>query len=223
MKKWVLIFGLVLSFNAMADELTCAGDENSTCEWSYDESTHTLTITGTGKMKDYGVNTHIPDFSIYTPQRPWDSIASEVEHIEVSGLTSVGNCAFVNMSNVKTVDIADTVNKIEGYAFYNLNKVTSLNIPDSVTSIEYAALYGMQGLTELNIPNSVTSIGDYAFRWVSGVTNLSIPDSVTEIGEYAFSVMGNLKSIAIGDGVTSIEKGSFAQIDNLEKIYCQGE
>ena len=33
---------------------SCAGDGTSTCAWTYDDTTHTLSITGGGAMADYG-------------------------------------------------------------------------------------------------------------------------------------------------------------------------
>ncbi|MBR1915449.1 MAG: leucine-rich repeat domain-containing protein [Alphaproteobacteria bacterium] len=147
MKKWVLIFGLVLSFNAMADELTCAGDENSTCVWSYDESTHTLTITGEGAMKDFGPNTSVGnDKWIYQAERPWNDIASDVENVVISGMTSVGNRAFQGMRNLQNVTLP------EGLVFIGRDSF-SMSLGSSV----------MSKIENLVIPSSVETISDNAF------------------------------------------------------------
>ena len=59
MKKYILIFSALLSFDALADDTppmsgSCAkANTDSTCTWSFDISTNTLTISGTGQMEDY--------------------------------------------------------------------------------------------------------------------------------------------------------------------------
>ena len=59
--------------------------------------------------------------------------------------------------------IPNSVTSIGNYAFSNCTDLTSIIIPNSVTCIGGSAFSGCTGLTSIIIPNSVTSIGDYAF------------------------------------------------------------
>ena len=56
-----------------------------------------------------------------------------------------------------------SVTTIGEWAFYNCSDLTSIDIPNPVTSIGSYAFYGCSGLTSITIPNSVTNIGNYAF------------------------------------------------------------
>ena len=168
----------------------------------------TLTISGTGAMKDYD-----SDDSPATQKK--DSVKKVVIEDDV---TSIGDYAFWNCSNLTSITIPDSVTIIGNSAFNACSSLTSLTIPNSVTSIEFAAFYACSSLTSLTIPNSVTSIGDSAFNACSSLTSLTIPNSVTSIGEGAFYACSSLTSITIPNSVTSIGEGAFYACSSLTSI-----
>ena len=90
----------------------------------------------------------------------------------INGLpvTSIGDDAFSDCTNLTSVTIPNSVTTIEGWAFNDCTKLTSINIPSRVTSIGDSAFYGCTKLTSITIPSSVTSIGDSAF---AGCTSLA--------------------------------------------------
>ena len=65
-----------------------------------------------------------------------------------------------------------SVTSIGEYAFENCSELTSVTIPNSITSIGYGAFSRCSGLTSVTIPNSVTFIGKYAFYNCSGLTKM---------------------------------------------------
>ena len=83
--------------------------------------------------------------------------------------------------------ITYNVTSIGDYAFYNCSDLTSVAISNSVTSIGFNAFSGCSSLASVNIPNSVTFIDDNAFNNCSGLTSVTIPNSVTIIGRGAFN------------------------------------
>ncbi len=136
-----------------------------------------------------------------------------------TGLTSIGEQAFIVCSSLASIVIPNSVTSIRFAAFYGCSDLTSVTIPNSVTEIGEQAFIGCSGLTgELIIPNSVTLIGNRAFSNCSGLTSLTIGNSVTSIGERAFYYCSSLISMTIGNSVTSIGQRAFEGCSGLTSI-----
>ena len=103
-----------------------------------------------------------------------------------NSVTSIGEHAFENCSDLTSVTIPNSVTSIGGSAFWCCRGLTSVTIGNSVTSIGEDAFYNCSDLTSVTIGNSVTSIGGGAFEDCSGLTSVTIPNSVTSIGVRAF-------------------------------------
>ena len=88
-------------------------------------------------------------------------------------LTYSGN---INIPSSFVYDgITYTVTSIGEYAFADCSNLTSVIIPSSVTSIEDWAFNGCSGLTSIEIPSSVTNIGQSAFEFCSSLISIAIP------------------------------------------------
>ena len=156
--------------------------------WSLSDD-GTLTISGTGKMKDYGDNYGMS-------VAPW----------------------YVGSSQVKTVIIEDGVTSIGDRAFDGCTKLTRVVIPDSVTSIGYGSFRGCYSLPSVAIPDSVTSIGDSAFAYCKVLTGITLSGSVTSIGSCAFQSCDSLTSVTMQNGVTDIGDNAFTYCKNLTSV-----
>ena len=149
----------------------------------------TLTISGTGAMKDYDYNNN---------PSPANQKKGSVKKVVIKdGVTSIGKYAFCNCSNLKSITILDSVTSIGDFAFSDCSSLTSITIPDSVTSIGDFAFSGCSSLTSITIPDSVTSIGDDAFSYCRSLTSITIPDSVTSIGNDVFYGCSSLQIISL--------------------------
>ena len=227
-KQFLLFLFALLPMLAMADDSGSCG-ENLT--WTYNSTTKTLTIQGSGAMKDYSSSISS------VPWRPYDIRTAIIEEgvtsigkrafYYCSGLTfvtisnsvtSIGDYAFEQCSGLTSVIIGNSVTSIGEYAFWNCSSLTSVTIPNSVTSIGRGAFQNCSGLTSIIIPNSVTSIGNGAFYGCSGLTSVTIPNSVTSIGEYAFWNCSSLTSVTIPNSVTSIGDYAFQYCSGLTSI-----
>ena len=242
--KLLLTFALLLTAvtGAWADDSGSCGTEVS---YSYVESTHTLTISGTGVMTDY------PD----PFERPWDSYAGEIETVIIEdGVTSIGNYAFDYCEGLSSVAIPASVTSIGVGAFYDCLGLTSVTIPASVTSIGSDAFRSCSSLTSVTIPASVTSIGVGVFANCSNLATMTvdagntkydsrnscnaiiekesntliigcngstIPGDVTSIGENSFIGCDGLTTITIPASVTSIGAGAFANCSNLATMTVE--
>ena len=144
----------------------------------------------------------------YTNGGPWN--ADIVKYVVIAdGVTSIGNSAFQNCSNLTSVVIPASVTLIGDFAFEFCTGLASVNIPNGVTSIGTAAFHGCRNLTNVVIPASATSIGTSAFESCTGLTSVDIPNGVTSIGNRMFYECTGLTSITLPSSVTSIEDGAF--------------
>ena len=199
-------------------EISASADETSAVTWTKTESDGltwtlyedgTLTISGTGKMKDYN--------SSDNPSPVCNN--SKVKKIVIEeGVTSIGNSAFAYCRGLISITIPDSVTSIGEDAFSYCTSLTSITIPNSVTSIGSHAFSYCTSLTSITISDSVTSIGDFAFAGCSSLSSITIPDSVTSIGNGAFERCFSLTSITIPDSVTSIGKYAFSDCERLTNI-----
>ena len=134
-------------------------------------------------------------------------------------ITSIGDEAFQDCNNLRSVTIPNSVTSIGDDAFRYCSSLTSVTIGNSVTSIGSWAFYGCNSLTSVTLSDSVTSIGDNAFCSCSGLTSVTIGNSVTSIGYYAFDYCSSLTSVTIPDSVTSIGKCAFRSCSSLTAFY----
>ncbi len=157
-----------------------SGSFGTNATWSYDTSTKTLTIGGTGALNDYTVN-------LATDNRPFASYKDECTTIVIGeGITSIG---------------------VRDFAF--MNSVTSVSIPASVTSISEDAFYrgdSSSPAITFTIANGsqLTSIGSYAFMRTKATIDLSGCGSLTTIPTNAFHTCTD---VTLPNTITSVAGG----------------
>ena len=114
-----------------------------------------------------------------------------------------------NVLSADSVEIGTHVTSFGQFAFINCTNISEVTIPDSVLSIGSSAFSGCSGLTSITMGDGVTSISNSAFLSCTNLSEITIPDSVTSIGLSAFVGCRGLTSITMGDGVTSIGNYAF--------------
>jgi serine/threonine protein kinase len=115
------------------------------------------------------------------------------------------------------VEIPDGVTSIGNGAFLNCSNLISVKIPDSVTSIGDSALSGCWSLKHVIIPDSVKSIGNFAFRGCAMLEIIRIRDTVTNIGEGVFSDCFSLLGYGFPEEVSNRPEGFRIKNGVLEK------
>ena len=169
----------------------------------------TLTISGTGKMKDWE-NSDSTD---------WYEVQDKVRSVIIKeGVTNVGNFAFDRCTNLISIEIKNSVTNIGEFAFADCTNLTSIKIMNGVINIKDCAFIGCESLISIEIPNSVTGIGYKVFAHCTSLTSIEIPDSVTSIGDYAFFECTSLTNVEISNSVTSIGCYAFNRCTSLTSI-----
>ena len=137
-----------------------------------------------------------------------------------SGVTTIGEDAFLGCTALPSVTIPASVTTIGDFAFMGCTALSSVTIPASVTTIGESAFRGCTALTSVTIPASVTTIESGAFDGCTALTSVTIPASVTTIGEDAFRDCTALTSVTIfSPSLTSYETLAFAGNAADRKIF----
>ena len=191
----ILLF--ILPMMACADNGGSCGDNLT---WKYEPSTKTLTISGSGAMKDYTGLDRCPWYSYYYSN-------SVVKAVIEEGVTSIGNYAFCECGDLQDIIIPNSMISIGHRAFYKCYNLTSVTIPNNVTTI-YNGAFEESGLKSISIPNSINAIQDNTFKLCRSLSSAAIPSSVTKIGDNAF-YRCPLNSVLIPNGVTTIGNNAF--------------
>lgn len=156
--------------------------------YSFDSSTGTLTITGSGEMYDYYDRTEREE--VYSP---FTENSNKIKTVIINeGITTIGVMAFYACDHISSVTIPDSVTGLGNDAFYGCSHITSLTLPDSITYIGPEAFCSCSNLTSVNIPKNISEIDSEAFYECYKITSLTIPDNVSLIGDNAFTKICNV-------------------------------
>lgn len=186
----------------------CGGEGDGTnLTWTLD-SEGVLTISGTGKMKDYT-----------SKNAPWQENGTDIKSIVFSsGTTYIGNYAFYCCTSESfTISFPDTLESIGKYAFYKTALSGELVFPQQLKSIGTSAYEMCNNITGVRfLGNQVNLIGDRAFMNCSGLKQLQISNGLLQIGKSAFAGCKNLTGdLIIPDSVTTIGSGAFQNCTGL--------
>lgn len=142
----------------------CGGEgDGKNLTWTLD-SDGVLTISGTGKMKDYSTKNNQG-----APWRPrhLDSVFSSMKEIRIlDGVESVGNYAFYDLHyafGLKSIYMADSVTEIGNYAFSEIYEQITVTLSENLQVIGDHAFYLCYMTGTLDLPESVVSVGSGAF------------------------------------------------------------
>ena len=163
-----------IPFEAPAISGVCGED----VRWTLDPVIRTLTIKGSGAMRDFS----------YSECPNWIDYQDRIDAVIIEdGVTQIGAYTFYNLSEMKTVQIPSSISAIGRLAFYGCSGLSEVVFPDGLSSIGNNAFYNCSGLAGIEIPQSVASVGYQAFQGCSNLTEAMILNPNADIGTRAFA------------------------------------
>ena len=214
-----------------ADEHSGTCGENVT--WTFDESTGTLTISGTGAMED--CNAYLLQLSSYS------EYADLIKNVIIEeGITRIGSESFFYYENIEDFTFPKSLTEIgigalDGTAWLAARQAEDpcvvvngilydastcegdVTVPDTVKVISDGAFSG-SNITGVTIPEGIPSIPARVLSGCSKLTSVTLPESLTSIGDSAFSWCDVLEEIVIPAGVTSIGLEAFETCPKLRSV-----
>ena len=168
-------------------------------------------------------------------------IPDEIDGHEV---VAIGDRAFENRTDLRTVMIPDSVTEMGGYAFNNCTNLSNVTLSKNLESMGSSAFGNCDGLTQIEIPKSLDIGGNYylgafsdcanikkvtfergttkiassLFCGCTGIEKIDIPDTVTIIQDYAFKECKNLSTVNIPESVTEIGSKAFYECISLSNV-----
>ena len=236
----VSVFGLNFPQTNVLAATSGSCSTSGNAKFTYDESSNTLRIHGTGAIKDYGVTV--------INRVPWYSYRGSCTTLVIEeGITEIGDRAFYQMAVLENVSLPSTLKTIKDYAFSECPKLTHIDLPENLQAIRQHA-FDTTGLTSITFPDSLTSLGSTNLGIEAGFSFANCPDletvtygaGLTATGAYAFhssgvknivwnenintvsawSFYGNsLTTVEIPENVTAINTRAFANNFSLTKAY----
>lgn len=137
------------------------------------------------------------------------------------GTLTISGGAFMGCTGLTSIEIPNSITKIEESTFQYCSDLTSIEIPNSITEIGEWAFYCCNNLRSVSIGNNVTIIGEKAFCLCDTLANIEIPNSVISIGKEAFSSCDDITNLTIPKSVTNIGSSAFAGCTGLESIVVE--
>ncbi len=220
MAMLVSLVSAIAGAEDIADSGTCG--ENVT--WTLD-SDGTLTISGTGEIKDY----------YYSQPSPFYNNSNIKTVVIENGITGIGSNLFYYCGTMTSVIMPDSITSIGDCAFQGCRVLENVIMPSGMTRIDADAFNNCVLLTNISLPSNITSIGQRAFNgsgyykdknnWENGVLYIgeylitaksdelpveyTVKDGTKLIAEDAFTACSSLIDITIPNSVAHIGQDAF--------------
>ena len=216
MSACLLLTAIYIPYDCFAEITSGTCGENAF--WEYDDSTGTLTISGTGNMTTYSSSSDIP----------WKGMNVITAKID-DGITNICEYFLIGCKTLESVEISDTVFAIGKNAFSSCTNLKTVSFGTGVRYCNSDAFYDCKSIEEVNITDigawcntDFDNICSNPLWYGSGlylngslVTDITVPNRV---GSWCFGRYNYLKSVIFEDGATSASQASFSDCANLTSV-----
>lgn len=210
----------------------CGATGNDHVTWSFDKSSGTLTISGSGAMADYASGGSVP----------WNAEKAKITSVKIeNGVERIGNRSFMWCPNITKIDIPDSVTAYGTNCFHSCTSLQSLTVGKNVSSLGQIGIYLDTAMTNVIVESGnkyYASVDNWIYKlnsdhtatvWqvpagvVKDKTSITVPDTISwdgvtykinsignvSDGGYTLSGAVNMKTISFGDAVAEIGTSAF--------------
>ncbi|MBQ6893837.1 MAG: leucine-rich repeat domain-containing protein [Clostridia bacterium] len=200
------ILALLFAFSLSAAEIIATGNcgaDGDNVKWSLD-SEGTLTISGSGKIKNCYMNTPLSEYSGLLSENKTTNyeLIAKVKKIEIlDGITHIGVNAFnFGFDSLTSVTMSDSVISIGEAAFYGCSLLSMVSFSRNLKEIGYNAFNGT-ALSQLDLPDTLEVIKPGAFEYCTSLRTVKLPGNIKEIHASSFDENVVLEGLTVIDGV----------------------
>ncbi len=193
--------------------------------YSYDEATHTLTISGTEAMPNYAGTT-----------QPWNDYCSEITSLVISdGVPCINKNAFYDCTGLESVTMPASVKAICQNAFYGCTKLTTVTLGSGVSYVSDGAFSECTALSAVNVDeanpyfislagNVLTKDGSEFVLIPMAVTTLNLPATLSSFDCSLLSRLTKLTNITVDEGNPNYKSAGNMLLskDGTELYYYYG-
>ena len=196
----------------------CSYNPADTLIWTLEDGI--ITISGDGSMSDYWLD-----------EVPWAEYRDEIFSVIVEpGANNIGKNAFSGCTNLRSVELGNTV-KIIGYsAFSGCTSLTDIKLSEYVQTLYNHAFAGCTSLTSISIPDSVMTINENVFKDCTSLTDINVDRYNTRYtsidgvlfdkdgSELILYPMGKTGDYVVPQGVVTISSNAFTDCKKMTGI-----
>ena len=133
--------------------------------------------------------------------------SKDTECVVPAWITAIGQGAFWEDLNLRSVTVHAGVTTIGDTAFFHLHRLEEVTLHPGLKHIGKDAFAHLPLLRSIELPEGVETLGEFVFSRCENLMSVTVPASVTAIGKQAFAECPNL--------TVTVEAGSYAQ------QYCE--
>ena len=152
-------------------------------------------------------------------------IPDEIDGHEV---VAIGDRAFENRTDLRTVMIPDSVEKIEFEAFRGCDKLENIKLSENLTIVGYGVFGDCKSISKIEIPKSLkkfdgtwgrgTNLSYGAFGGCSNLKTVNFEAGSTIVCAALFMGCDGIEEIELPDTITEIGDSAFKNCKNLDRI-----
>ncbi len=155
-----------------------------------------LTISGTGAIPNYSQGSS-----------PFTSMSSKIKAVNIYySITSIGDYAFANCSQMTSVSCGGGIKTIGTGAFSNCWSLNSINLPMELNVIKSEAFIYCYGLENVFLPSKLTAVGSDVFMGCDNLGYINFACEKLTVNKYSFRDFGAKTGVKYAGFVAPIDE-----------------